>query len=72
MLESMGKSKDVARRVSQAPPDPGVTVIPMQTPSQEPPTAALLLHLVELEKLIIILLVMMIISILSVLCLTLM
>ena len=40
MLESMGKSKDVARRVSQAPPDPGVTVIPMQTPSQEPPTAA--------------------------------
>ena len=40
MLESMGKSKDVARRVSQAPPDPGVTILPMQTPSQEPPTAA--------------------------------
>ena len=29
MLESMSRSKDVARRVSQAPEEPGVTVVPM-------------------------------------------
>ena len=29
MLQSMSKSKDVARRVSQAPEEPGVTVVPM-------------------------------------------
>jgi hypothetical protein len=29
MLESMSRSKDIARRVSQAPEEPGVTVVPM-------------------------------------------
>ena len=33
MLESMSRSKDVARRVSQAPEEPGVTVVPMPVSS---------------------------------------
>ena len=33
MLESMSKSRDVARRVSQAPEEPGVTVVPMPVSS---------------------------------------
>ena len=46
MLESMSRSKDVARRVSQAPEEPGVTVVPMPvsagggTPSQPAPVSA--------------------------------
>ena len=45
MLESMSKSKDVARRVSQAPEEPGVTVVPMPVsagggaPSQPAPVS---------------------------------
>lgn len=33
MLESMSKSRDVARKVSQAPEEPGVTVVPMPVSS---------------------------------------
>ena len=40
MLESMNKNKTVAQNVSQPVAEPGVTVIPMQTPSNEPQTAA--------------------------------
>jgi len=46
MLESMSKSRDVARRVSQAPEEPGVTVVPMPVsagggaPSQPAPVSA--------------------------------
>ena len=45
MLESMSRSKDVARRVSQAPEEPGVTVVPMPVsagggaPSQPAPVS---------------------------------
>ena len=45
MLQSMSKSKDVARRVSQAPEEPGVTVVPMPVsagggaPSQPAPVS---------------------------------
>ena len=45
MLESMSRSKDVARRVSQAPEEPGVTVVPMPVsagggaPSQAAPVS---------------------------------
>jgi len=45
MLQSMSKSKDVARRVSQAPEEPGVTVVPMPVsagggaPSQAAPVS---------------------------------
>ena len=46
MLESMSKSRDVARRVSQAPEEPGVTVVPMPVsagggaPSQPAPVSS--------------------------------
>ena len=40
MLESMNKSKTVAQNVSQPVAEPGVTVVPMQTPSNEPQTVA--------------------------------
>ena len=46
MLESMSRSKDVARRVSQAPEEPGVTVVPMPVsagggaPSQPAPVSS--------------------------------
>ena len=46
MLESMSRSKDVARRVSQAPEEPGVTIVPMPVstgggaPSQPAPISA--------------------------------
>ena len=46
MLQSMSRSKDVARRVSQAPEEPGVTVVPMPVsagggkPSQPAPVSA--------------------------------
>ena len=45
MLQSMSRSKDVARRVSQAPEEPGVTVVPMPVsagggaPSQAAPVS---------------------------------
>ena len=45
MLESMSRSKDVARRVSQTPEEPGVTVVPMPVsagggaPSQPAPVS---------------------------------